>query len=341
MGASFKRTQKWDTLKCVLAFLVVWGHVCDFYAEEYPAFQSIFLLIYSFHMPLFIFISGLFSKRTVNEQRYDKLGGYLILYVLMKGINFLFEAIAYGEFDLRIFKEGSTPWYIFALFAFGLITIIVRNVKPAYVLTFSILFACFAGYDTSLGDKFVLMRILVFYPFYYAGYCLDAAKVVEFCSGKVKRIVSLVALVALCVSVFLLGEKAHWLRYLVTGRHHYGKIGGEMTSQFGFFLRLGYYVAVALICFCVICLIPNKTRLKALPAVGRNSLAIYALQFPLIHWLFDYFPLRDYFAKITSGHPGVIVFAVSLAITALLSLPILSKGITKIMNIPKKESVIS
>ena len=47
------RLQKWDILKCFLIFLVVLGHVADFYTKESQGMRNLYLLIYTFHMPLF------------------------------------------------------------------------------------------------------------------------------------------------------------------------------------------------------------------------------------------------------------------------------------------------
>ena len=53
---SNKREAYWDNLKCVLMLLVVIGHA----AEEYitiPFWRGVHLFIYSFHMPVFVFVS--------------------------------------------------------------------------------------------------------------------------------------------------------------------------------------------------------------------------------------------------------------------------------------------
>lgn len=79
-----KRIEKWDILKFFLIFTVVLGHIADFYTDKSEAMQYLYLFIYIFHMPLFIFVSGLFSKRTVNERRIDKIAGYMIVYFFTK-----------------------------------------------------------------------------------------------------------------------------------------------------------------------------------------------------------------------------------------------------------------
>ena len=54
------RNYKYDNLKALLIFLVVFGHVLESVPGEYR--RIIYLAIYTFHMPMFIYISGYFSK---------------------------------------------------------------------------------------------------------------------------------------------------------------------------------------------------------------------------------------------------------------------------------------
>lgn len=52
-----ERKYKFDNLRFILMFLVVFGHFLAL-QDEY----SLYRFIYSFHMPAFIFISGYFAK---------------------------------------------------------------------------------------------------------------------------------------------------------------------------------------------------------------------------------------------------------------------------------------
>ena len=74
-----ERIYLWDNIKFILIFLVVLGHFADFHTATSLNMRRLFFYIYIFHMPLFIFISGLFSKKTINEKKYKKIFEYLIL----------------------------------------------------------------------------------------------------------------------------------------------------------------------------------------------------------------------------------------------------------------------
>ena len=51
-----------DALKCFAMFLVIWGHVIQYGVTDYLE-NDIHIGIYSFHMPLFFMVSGLFIFR--------------------------------------------------------------------------------------------------------------------------------------------------------------------------------------------------------------------------------------------------------------------------------------
>ena len=50
-----------DALKCFAMFLVIWGHVIQYGVTDYLE-NDIHIGIYSFHMPLFFFLSGITLK---------------------------------------------------------------------------------------------------------------------------------------------------------------------------------------------------------------------------------------------------------------------------------------
>lgn len=54
---STNRSSYWDTVKAVLIFLVVLGHTGTALGDR------VLSVIYAFHMPLFVFVSGYFSKK--------------------------------------------------------------------------------------------------------------------------------------------------------------------------------------------------------------------------------------------------------------------------------------
>ena len=115
-------------------------------------------------MPLFIFLSGLFCKNTIDDGRKTavRVVFFFILYILMKLLAFLVNIIFDQEAYFQLFTKGGAPWYLFAMAAFYAIGYSVRNVNRKALIAFSLALAVFVGYDDNIGDRFVLLRIFVF-----------------------------------------------------------------------------------------------------------------------------------------------------------------------------------
>ena len=79
-----KRVALWDNIKFAMIILMVIGHFVDVFAEQSHTFRSIYLFIYSFHMPMMIFVSGLFySKKNTSQKVIFYIScGYLLKIIL-------------------------------------------------------------------------------------------------------------------------------------------------------------------------------------------------------------------------------------------------------------------
>lgn len=66
-----ERDYFFDNIKAVLIFLVVLGHFLLPIHEGGNVLVLIKRLIYVFHMPLFVFVSGYFSKRIYKDGKYN------------------------------------------------------------------------------------------------------------------------------------------------------------------------------------------------------------------------------------------------------------------------------
>ena len=67
------RIAKWDNAKFVLITLVVICHFYENYLGSSKLVNSLFFSVYTFHMPAFFLISGMFSKKTVKERKIVKV----------------------------------------------------------------------------------------------------------------------------------------------------------------------------------------------------------------------------------------------------------------------------
>lgn len=107
-----------DNIKFVLIFFVVFGHLIERYMEGNYILMGIYIFIYTFHMPLFIFISGLLSKN-INKSRKFLLRKLLIPYIVL---NIIWYSLAYlytKETYIPVIYPGWTLWFLLSLFFGG------------------------------------------------------------------------------------------------------------------------------------------------------------------------------------------------------------------------------
>ena len=79
MTAIKDRDYFFDNARAILIFLVVLGHLLQPYTSEDKFLQALYLLIYSFHMPTFLFISGYFAKNLDKPNYLEKIAKKLLL----------------------------------------------------------------------------------------------------------------------------------------------------------------------------------------------------------------------------------------------------------------------
>ena len=330
---SEKRIEKWDNAKGILIILVVLGHVIEPGVNSKGYLNWLFLFIYMFHMPAFFFLSGMLSKSTVYSRKYDRIAGYLFLFFAMKMIVFLSKTIVAGKpAGFHLYSEAEIPWYAFCMTVYLLVVIPMQDLKKTGILIGSVLLACFAGYDDSIGDVLVLSRTICFFPFFYAGYCIQENALEKVLSTKKLRIGSGIILVLLLLMVWRYIDRVYWIRPLITGRNPFSKL--TKFSGYGGILRLGYYGVAA--CIVGMMLAVSPCRKSFLGFLGRRSLAIYVFHKPLLN-LLNWHQLRDRFINwsIFPTHlvPCLIVTVFVLALCSMKTPYRICRGI---MNVKKR-----
>ena len=106
------RISKWDNVKFILMVLVVAGHFSMQYASTLADMRVLSFIIYTFHMPAFVFVSGLFAKKAVNSEKFPiyKIISFLGIYLFMKASIYIINALTGKNTEFHLFSEGGIPW---------------------------------------------------------------------------------------------------------------------------------------------------------------------------------------------------------------------------------------
>ncbi len=166
-----ERNYRMDNLKCLLIFAVVFGHMLELFMGKNDGFKVIYLVIYSFHMPLFAFISGVFARYSPEKIRNHLIYPYVVFQILyLLFANLVLEKEAEVQF--------TTPywllWYLFASIAWNLLLPLVQGGgftwrKKAVVLTAAFLAGILIGFDDKAGYYLSFSRIVEFFPYFLMG----------------------------------------------------------------------------------------------------------------------------------------------------------------------------
>lgn len=105
-----QRDPFWDTLKAILIVLVVLGHTGTALGEKWLS------VIYAFHMPLFIFVSGYLSKRKPLNKNGGSIKRLIILYLVFDLAYIALDVVTGSGFSIsRLLTPSFALWYILAL----------------------------------------------------------------------------------------------------------------------------------------------------------------------------------------------------------------------------------
>lgn len=317
-----ERVALWDNIKFILITLVVIGHLADEFTNKSGVYRSIFLFVYAFHMPLFIFVSGLFH----NEKNIVKKSIFYIsigfLYKIVTVITDIFQGNKNISFSFL--SDGGVSWFMFVLATYTVLLYIIRNENKKYILFSSIILALFIGYDSSIGDFLYLSRTIIFFPFYLLGTMIKSEDIINFKKKyKFIYIFSIFIFVLWLVLCFCKIDLLYKLRYLFTGRNAFY----EPIIKYGPLARLFCYTVSTLLCISVIILTPSK-QIKFITDMGKNSINVY-----FWHWKI-YIILEKLFYISSLFYFGVFGKITFLFIAVIISI-ILSQ--LKIFDFPTKQ----
>ena len=319
-----ERISQWDNAKAILMLCVVVGHFLEpLSADGYPfIYKSIFLFFYSFHMPAFIFISGLFSKNTLGKGAFPmrKLLPFVVFSFMLKAFYLCIDTVKNKDFKANdIFQLSNIAWFLFALFIFYCMMYLLKSLKGRYVMAFAILFACLAGYNGRLGDTFAIARIIAFFPFFALGYYTDTERLQAFLAKKEVKIAAAAVMLLFAAGLVLLVAPLYELRPLLTGRNAFQKLGAQLY-YWGGPLRLLYYGIITMVVLAFLALVPRR-NIKFFSFIGQNTLSIYFWHLPIVEavYLLGVPAWVEHYRFV----PVVLLAAaaLSVALCALLSLP--------------------
>ena len=171
-AAPKQRDAFFDNAKYLAIVLVAMGHSWEPLKDGSRAAGALYMVVYTFHMPAFIIISGYFSRSF--DMRPDRLKrlvtGIAVPYVLFEIAYTPLQAAAADDDPsqpISLLDPWYLTWFLVALFVWRLTTPLWKLVRWPVPLALAI--AMLASVSPDIGDDLDLQRVLQFLPFFVVG----------------------------------------------------------------------------------------------------------------------------------------------------------------------------
>ena len=266
-----ERSAYFDNAKGLLIFLVVFGHLIQPYTGEAEWIHTLYVWIYTFHMPAFILVSGFFAKGSGEKSYILKLVKKLIVPYLIFQLIYTVYYFFIGKdgWNAGIFYPHWSLWFLFSLFCWHILLIFFKRMPAKWGLPFAGFAGMIVGYIGDIGHTFSLSRTIVFFPFFLAGYWLALPQMMTV-KRKAVKVAAIFILVAMAIVLHIAPEfNSGWL----LASKSYIDLGME---EFGGIARLGVYLAATVMVVSVLAWIPQK-HFGWWTDLGRKTIYVYLL----------------------------------------------------------------
>lgn len=293
--------------------LIVMGHVIEPLVNSNGFCRYLYVFIYSFHIPTFVFISGYFSSAEFSPGSIKKnVITLLVPYILFQYLFslFIFVASGFETVNLTLLKPHNVMWYLLSLFTWRTLLPFIVKIRLPYIVILLIGTALIAGYCTWINRYLSFSRTIVFFPFFFLGYYVRKKN----CFVDAKKIPRLVSLLLLCTSLLLsallVHINLHWYygdcayRTVLENRWIYGPLFRLIVLSQGLITSLSFLSLVT----------DKKISVSVL---GTRTMYVFLLHYIPIR-LLEYL---DFFSRIyTTIEVIIILLPISIVLTFILSL---------------------
>lgn len=313
----------WDNVKGFLIIIVVCGHLCERYINDSSLLKHIWILIYSFHMPLFVFINGYFarmSKKPAWIKSLKMLGYYLLMQMLfVLGNHFILGK----EFELSLLAAPSyCCWYLlFLVYVYLIAQCWPKSAKEMGIwIAGSFVLSFLAGFDTSIGHDYAVARTFYFLPFFLIGALaadLGVKKLKILVYLKKKWLVAAaVMLLVVFACLWKLGDMEWFNRIVFSGNQPYSVLYPEHTI-FAVFNRGMAYIIAFVVGILILQFIPDKATVFSF--LGNHTLMIYMVHIFILPMEFEL--IKDInFVQNKELNSVCVLFLLLVSVTIICSL---------------------
>ena len=265
------RKYRFDNIKFILITLVVLGHFLELIDGQIT--DNLYRIIYLFHIPAFIFITGYFAKFNPSKIVRNLIIPYVILQLLYLPFNNLF-ILEKDTFTLQFTKPYWLLWYLMTVAFYYLLIPFFETSnrqKQLLIIGASAIISLLAGFDENIGYFLSLSRFFTFLPFFLAGYYFAKTGKPKKASSKKGNTFILPAIAVTGVIFSILYITNTPIRYQVL----YGSYSYEAMT---YGPAIKFLLTIFAVCWIILLLyvVPNK-KFPVISIIGKNTFTIFVL----------------------------------------------------------------
>lgn len=165
-----------DNAKYLAIVLVAAAHAWEPFLSDSRAATALYLVVYTFHIPAFVVVSGYFSRGfDLSPPKARRLvTGLVVPYLVFQTALTAFRRYA-GDSDApyNIVDPYFVMWFLVALFLWRLTTPVWETLRRPLPVALAV--GVGASVTPDIGDSLDLQRVLQFLPFFVLGLRLEPA----------------------------------------------------------------------------------------------------------------------------------------------------------------------
>ena len=316
------RDYKMDNIKFFLIVCVVIGHMLEaFYGGR------VYKVIYSFHMPAFMFVSGYFA-------RFDKkkiVSSLIYPYILFQSLYLVYDAAVINQ-DLATLKfQYTTPfwllWFLMALAFYHLLIPFMQGTKPVFLMIVGCALSLIMGFDQSIGYYLSLARFFTFLPYFILGMVWKQLNLQILINNCIFRLLNVICVLVTC---YFLGKYTYISSAMLWGSNSY------VSAQYTILIK-GMLLLCGINWILFFMWIFPKFKIPVASSIGKNTLTIYLLHGFIKRYLVNLKGIFIYSRNVNIGLAVLISFLIVLLfgnkyIGSLGKLIFTGEGIGKIIG---------
>ncbi len=287
VSGSKARDYSFDNIRFLLIFSVVFAHLLEIAAPFWGSW-ILYKVIYSFHMPCFIFLFGYFVK-----YKPDKIVFHWVLpYLVFQTYYLIFQKLFLkNEFVLQYTTPYWLLWYMMVCIFYQLLIPVFDTSsrrKQGFTVFCVFILALAVGYDYSVGYYLSLSRFFVFQPWFVLGYYCGKnnwLNRIDDWKGGSRKLVSIFLTLGIVLSSAFLYIK-DVPNSILYGSYSYAELDGAI------FVR-GLVLLTAFIWISFIILVIRPRAGKKIPIIsriGQNTLPVFLMHGFIVKLVQLYYP---------------------------------------------------